>query len=150
MGQRAAACDKVRTLPKKRLSYVSRNNLYVCKRIVLSTGSTLRWLWLFLAFRGVSRLTCRTSAQCMTGLLHIFAVLSNQKFTCSRRMSSAADKEVAQNLACEQCFSGCPCDTQCTCGPTCTCAKYVHPPSSNAGINSRSSKGCNSDAQTMS
>ncbi|BDA45202.1 hypothetical protein COCOBI_06-6850 [Coccomyxa sp. Obi] len=37
------------------------------------------------------------------------------------RMSSSADKEVAQNLACEKCANGCQCKTQCTCGPTCSC-----------------------------
>ncbi|CAL5219506.1 g1349 [Coccomyxa viridis] len=39
------------------------------------------------------------------------------------RMDSAADKEVAQNLACERCSNGCKCDTQCDCGPTCTCSR---------------------------
>ena len=44
------------------------------------------------------------------------------------RMSSAGDKEVAQNLACERCSNGCKCDVQCDCGPTCTCARYVEQP----------------------
>jgi len=35
----------------------------------------------------------------------------------------AADKEVAQNLACERCSNGCKCKTQCDCGPTCTCTR---------------------------
>ena len=72
------------------------------------------------------------------GLMHCVRGDARHGRLC--RMDSAADKEVAQNLACERCSNGCKCDTQCDCGPTCTCSRYIEHPSYTAQTAARSYK----------